>query len=132
MPNVVEFEIIKELCAILEPLKEFTTVLSSRNYASISYLFPTIYHLIYLEINSMSFDKELGDPLLFYKKNEQELMILFSIVKELYSITRTSVPAESLISVAGFIQNEERNRLNSRNFEKITFIKVNSFVKLED
>ena len=59
-------------------------------------------------------------------------MILSSIVKELYNIEPTSVPTESLFSEAGFIQYEERNRLNQRNFKKITFIKVNSFVKLEN
>jgi hypothetical protein len=71
---------------------------------------------------------ELVDPLLFYRHYEKNIPILSSIVKELYCLAPTSVPAESLFSVAGFIQNEERNRLNSKNLEKFTFIKLNSIV----
>ena len=51
---------------------------------------------------------------------------IFEIVKELFCIVPSSVPAESLFSIAGLIQNGIRNRLNPMNLEKLTFIKTNS------
>ncbi|RNA19741.1 hypothetical protein BpHYR1_006512 [Brachionus plicatilis] len=47
------------------------------------------------------------------------------ISTELFCKTPLSVPAESLFSVAGFIQNEERNRLNPHNLEKLTNSSLN-------
>ena len=96
---------------------------------------PTVFEeeLKFYESNSETFYKEsdsnqLEDPLLFYKHFNTNLPILTSIVKELYCLSATSVPVESFFSVAGFIQNEERNRLNPKNLEKLTFIKLNSNV----
>ncbi|RNA18267.1 hypothetical protein BpHYR1_033993 [Brachionus plicatilis] len=43
---------------------------------------------------------EIINPLLFFKQFESNLPNLSIIVKELFCITPTSVPAESLISVA--------------------------------
>ena len=86
--------------------------------------------LKFYEIQAENFYKSFNDddiinPLLFFKKFEINLPILSSIVKELFCLTPTSVPAESLFSVAGFIHNEERNILKSKNLEKFTFIKLN-------
>ena len=56
---------------------------------------------------------EIADlALKFYKENSGLLPILSKIAKFLLSIPATSVPSESVFSVAGDIQNEQRSRLN--------------------
>ncbi|CAF1106158.1 unnamed protein product [Brachionus calyciflorus] len=62
-------------------------------------------------------DKDLKEsfvlgPLFFFKTFGNAYPCLSNVAKLLLSIPATSVPAESLFSIAGIIQNEQRNRLN--------------------
>ena len=41
-----EFEFIDEFCNLLEPLKDFTVLLSAKKYVTISFLYPLIYSLL--------------------------------------------------------------------------------------
>ncbi|CAF1106996.1 unnamed protein product [Brachionus calyciflorus] len=63
----------------------------------------------------------------FFKIFEIELPLITKIVKIIFSVTATSVPAESLFSCAGLIQNESRNRLDPAVLDKINFVKSNKF-----
>ncbi|CAF1116182.1 unnamed protein product [Brachionus calyciflorus] len=56
--NESDYEAIEELCTILDPLKELTTIFSSRNYVSITHLFPTIYYFLNKEFESIVFKNE--------------------------------------------------------------------------
>lgn len=55
LPNETEFQLLSELCDILEPLKEVTTVLSAQNNVVVTHLYPTIYSLINQTFNNMAF-----------------------------------------------------------------------------
>ena len=58
---------------------------------------------------------------------EKELSNMTNIVKIVFTVTATSVPAESLFSDAGLIQNDLRNRLDPAILDKINFVKSNNF-----
>ena len=53
LPTDQEYDMLEDLTKILEPLKELTTVLSARNYVVITHLYPSIYNLIFQELNSI-------------------------------------------------------------------------------
>ncbi|CAF0904482.1 unnamed protein product [Brachionus calyciflorus] len=90
-PTDNEFCELEELIQLLEPLNEIT----------IKYI-----KLLLFEET----DENLNDPLNFYKLNSSSFPILTRIAVELYCVQPTSVPAESLFSIAGLIQNDQKNR----------------------
>ncbi|CAF0998944.1 unnamed protein product, partial [Brachionus calyciflorus] len=55
VPNDDELDKIEELCNVLQPLKELTTVLSAKKYVAINHLFPAVYNFINQEFKSMTF-----------------------------------------------------------------------------
>ena len=68
----------------------------------------------------------LDDPLKFFQLNKENFQILHNISKIIFTCPATSVPAESLFSQAGQIQNDLRNRLNPETLEILNFLKHNS------
>ncbi len=54
-PSENEWNILEELCELLEPLKDLTTSLSASKYVTISLLYPAIYNLINYEFPNMTF-----------------------------------------------------------------------------
>jgi hypothetical protein len=46
VPTSDEFEFIDEFCNLLEPLKDFTVLLSAKKYVTICFLYPLIYSLL--------------------------------------------------------------------------------------
>lgn len=73
-----------------------------------------IYHTnIANEFNQVSEDiKRRMGPLLCFDKNKHIYPRLSEIAKIFFSVPAKSVPSESLLSVAGIIKNDQRNRLN--------------------
>jgi hypothetical protein len=67
--------------------------------------------------------KENESGLNFFKENKSKFPILNEIAKIIFSLTATSVPADSLFSISGIIQNDQRNRLNSKTVEMINVYK---------
>lgn len=65
-------------------------------------------------------------PLYFFKVCSQNFPCLSKVAKLLLCIPATSVPAESLFSIAGIIQDDQRNRLNPSLLDQLNFIKFNS------
>ncbi|RNA15663.1 hypothetical protein BpHYR1_042441 [Brachionus plicatilis] len=61
----------------------------------------------------------------FFLRFIDNFIFSWTIGQELFCKTPLSVPADSLFSVAEFIQNEERNRLNPHNLEKLTNSSLN-------
>ena len=65
------------------------------------------------------------NPLIFFQYNSSQFPLLSQIAKELLCIPATSVPSESLFSMAGIIQNELRNRINPGLLNILNFYKAN-------
>lgn len=68
---------------------------------------------------------ESSDPLEFYRKYSKQFPMLTNLVRRLFCIPATSVPAECLFSKAGIIQSELRNRLNPDLLEYYCFLSHN-------
>ena len=66
------------------------------------------------------------DPSVFYSANKENFPILTAIIKAYFATTATSVPSESLFSIAGLIYTDLRNRMRAPNLEILSFIKHNS------
>ena len=66
------------------------------------------------------------DPLVFYSANKENFPILTTIIKAYFATMATSVPSESLFSIAGLIHTDLRNRMRAPNLEMLSFIKHNS------
>ena len=79
----------------------------------------------------VSLDKNLKPvdadcPLMFYFYYEKKFPELSKLAKEILCVPATSVPSESLFSVTGIIQNDQRNRINPSLLNQLNFIKYNS------
>lgn len=53
-----ELEFVSELCALLRPLKDVSILLGGSKYVTINHLYPTIFNLIYYELNEVSISSE--------------------------------------------------------------------------
>ena len=85
---------------------------------------------IYDNIN-ISQDQNLKDiqadnPLKFFFNFDKKFPELAKLSKEILCIPATSVPSESLFSITGIIQNDQRNRINPSLLNHLNFIKYNS------
>jgi len=63
------------------------------------------------------------DPGYFFRIKEKEFPLLSVILKRVLSVPASSVPSESLFSLAGLIQTDQRNRLNPTMLGSLTFLK---------
>ena len=61
----------------------------------------------------------------FYKSYSLQFPILTKIAQSILIVTATSVPAESLFSITGIIQDEQRNSLQPACLEQISIVKNN-------
>ena len=68
MPTAQEFEIVKDLCKLLKPLKDLTKLLSGTNYVTVNHLYPVLFSLFRYEYSQMIFTNgkvnELKDELI--------------------------------------------------------------------
>ena len=71
------------------------------------------------------FDGEVHDPLHFYRVHGNIFPTLTKLVRRLFCLPATSVPAECLFSKAGIIQTELRNRINPKLLEYYCFLNHN-------
>jgi hypothetical protein len=58
VPTTHEFELIKEFCKLLKPLKDLTKLLSGKNYLTINHLYPAVHNFMRYEYTEMDFKKE--------------------------------------------------------------------------
>ena len=63
---------------------------------------------------------------MFYFYYEKKFPELSKLAKEILCVPATSVPSESLFSVTGIIQNDQRNCINPSLLNQLNFIKYNS------
>ena len=73
-------------------------------------------------------EEPVYDPMRFFQHNVENFPILTVLAKAIFCCSATSVPAESLFSQSGLIQNDLRNRLSPNVLEMLNFIKSNKFV----
>ena len=59
LPNECEFNILNELCLLLQPLKETSIVFSGSLYNTVSLLYPSIHYLINTCFNEIELKNEL-------------------------------------------------------------------------
>ena len=71
------------------------------------------------------FDREMNDPLHFYRIHGNIFPTLTRLVKRLFCLPATSVPAECLFSKAGIIQTDLRNRIHPQLLEYYCFLNNN-------
>lgn len=74
---------------------------------------------------NISTKSENNEALKFFQKTESQFPILAQVARHLLCVPATSVPSESLFSVAGIIQDDQRNRLKPAMLNMLTFIKYN-------
>ena len=74
-------------------------------------------------------NESIYGPLIFFRYNKENFPILTYVTKAIFCVPATSVPSESLFSLAGLIQDDLRNRINPVLLEILTFIKHNSSQK---
>lgn len=69
-----------------------------------------------------------GDPLQWWsaKFNEGMMVSMMDVIKKLFCVPATSVPAEQLFSKAGLLISEKRNRLNPTNVDILLFLNKNA------
>uniref|UniRef100_A0AAR5PTC4 BED-type domain-containing protein n=1 Tax=Dendroctonus ponderosae TaxID=77166 RepID=A0AAR5PTC4_DENPD len=65
------------------------------------------------------------DPLMYWKDHERFFPELANLAKKYLSIPATSIPAERLFSKSGYMLNERRSRLPSKNLNEILFLNAN-------
>jgi hypothetical protein len=53
-----ELEFVTELCALLRPVKDVSILLSGSRYVTINHLYPTVFNLIYYELNEVNVTSE--------------------------------------------------------------------------
>lgn len=63
LPKEDGFLILEDILKLLEPLKEITTVLSARNYVVVTHLYPSLYNLIYQELEDLELQTDEGSKL---------------------------------------------------------------------
>lgn len=83
------------------------------------------YESISFIISEESAHKFQQRTLSFFKTHKSDLPKLSNLARIILAIPATSVPSESLFSVAGMIQTELRNRLNPACLEMLNFIRSN-------
>lgn len=76
----------------------------------------------------MQAETDDDNPLAFFSTHQERFSSLAQLAKQLFCVPATSVPAESLFSMAGIIQTDLRNRLNPRSLEMICFLKQNQYL----
>jgi hypothetical protein len=70
---------------------------------------------------------EFTDPLLYFKNNISVMLVLTKVVKMIFAAPASSVPSESLFSIAGQLITDKRNRLRPSLAESLLFLKENNY-----
>ena len=70
--------------------------------------------------------KELTNILTCWKTNQNQFPHLFQFVRANLHIPATSVPAERIFSLAGYIVRDRRSKILSKNVNKAIFFKANA------
>lgn len=66
---------------------------------------------------------QIKRPLNFFKRHYEEMPKLARVARIILSVPST-VPSESVLSIAGIIQNDIRNRLSTNYFKYDKFFKI--------
>ena len=84
----------------------------------------------YESLNATDVDEtmlgQIKRPLNFFKKHCDDLPKLARVARIIMCVPSTSVPSESLFSIAGLIQNDLRNRLAPTSLNMLNFLKFNA------
>ena len=77
--------------------------------------------------NNYDENLQLLGPLYFWQQYNKSFPLLSQVARSIFCIVVSSVPSESLFSIAGLIQTDQRNRLEPETLENLIFLKENLF-----
>ena len=80
----------------------------------------------YNNVRLSATQKENINVLTWWKTNQNQFPHLFQFVRANLHIPATSVPAERIFSLAGYIVRDRRSKILSKNVNKAIFLKANA------
>ena len=80
----------------------------------------------YKNVRLLATQKEQTNILTWWKTNQNQFPHLFQFVRANLHIPATSVPAERIFSLAGYIVRDRRSKILSKNVNKAIFLKANA------